>query len=243
MTRSKKKLILAEGLRYNRQRPAEKTKECLPFETQAILIILLKVIGMKRMTEIEKMQRAKDYMDMLANGIDPISGMSFEEDAVLNHVRLSRCFFYVSDVLRQVIENGGVGRRTAARQSALPPFSLSMELRERVEITEDPVVISKFTDRLNQLVDLTAMKKLSYLPFTVWLLDKGFLFEEIINGKKRKKPSQTGLQIGIKSEMREGQYGEYMTILYTQHAQRFLLEHLDEILEMQRQAKDAQESS
>ena len=53
------------------------------------------------MTELETMQRAKMYMDKLAQGIDPIT------DSVLNHVRLVRCFFYVSDVLGKVIANGG----------------------------------------------------------------------------------------------------------------------------------------
>ena len=59
------------------------------------------------MTELEKMQRAKMYLDKLANGIDPISDREMPDDTVLNQVRLSRCLFYVSVILRQVIENGG----------------------------------------------------------------------------------------------------------------------------------------
>ena len=59
------------------------------------------------MTELEIMQRAKMYMDKLAQGIDPISGQEVPNDSVLNNVRLARCFFYVSGVLDQVIANGG----------------------------------------------------------------------------------------------------------------------------------------
>ena len=59
------------------------------------------------MTELETMQRAKMYLDKLAQGIDPISGEEMEQDSVLNNVRLARCFFYVSGVLEQVIANGG----------------------------------------------------------------------------------------------------------------------------------------
>ena len=59
------------------------------------------------MTELEIMQRAKMYLDKLAQGIDPISGDEVPEDSVLNNVRLARCFFYVSGILQQVIDNGG----------------------------------------------------------------------------------------------------------------------------------------
>ena len=60
------------------------------------------------MTELEIMQHAKDYLDKLAKGIDPLTGREVPEGEVINNVRISRCLLYVSDVLRQVIENGGV---------------------------------------------------------------------------------------------------------------------------------------
>ena len=59
------------------------------------------------MTELEKMQRAKVYIDKLANGIDPLSDTQVSNDDVINQVEVSRCLFYVSDVLRKLIENGG----------------------------------------------------------------------------------------------------------------------------------------
>lgn len=62
---------------------------------------------MMKMTELEIMQRAKMYMEKLAQGIDPISDQEIPEDSVLNNVRLARCFFYVSGVLDQVIAGGG----------------------------------------------------------------------------------------------------------------------------------------
>ena len=48
------------------------------------------------MTELEKMERAKMYLDKLANGIDPITDQELPDDTVLNNVRLARCFFYTS---------------------------------------------------------------------------------------------------------------------------------------------------
>ena len=45
------------------------------------------------MTELENLQRAKGYMDKLANGIDPFTGAEAPAEDVINNVHLSRCFF------------------------------------------------------------------------------------------------------------------------------------------------------
>ena len=58
------------------------------------------------MTELEKIAYAKSFIDKLANGINPVDDTPIPEGDIANNVRLSRCFFYVSDILRQVIENG-----------------------------------------------------------------------------------------------------------------------------------------
>lgn len=55
------------------------------------------------MTELEKMQRAKMYIDKLANGINPIDDKQVSDEDAINNVRISRCLFYVSDILEQVI--------------------------------------------------------------------------------------------------------------------------------------------
>ena len=182
------------------------------------------------MTELEKLQRAKDYMDQLANGTDPITGQEMPEDTVLNQVRLSRCFFYVSEVLRQVLENGGTTPKTVPPQSQLPPFQLPPEERHRIPVIADRRMISHFTGDINALVDLTAMRKLKPTAMTAWLLEKGFLAEEIINDKKHKVPTEAGRKLGIASERVEGKWGPYTAVCYDDAAQRFLVDHLDEII-------------
>ena len=94
------------------------------------------------MTELEKMQRAKMYLDKLANGIDPISDREMPDDTVLNQVRLSRCLFYVSDILRQVIENEGqIGRGERVHKQ---PFSVTEEMRQNMYYSESPVAIRAY---------------------------------------------------------------------------------------------------
>lgn len=57
------------------------------------------------MTELEKIEYTKSFIDDLANGINPLDGTPVPDGELLNNVRISRCMFYVSDILRQVVEN------------------------------------------------------------------------------------------------------------------------------------------
>lgn len=184
------------------------------------------------MTELEKIRYAKVFIDKLAEGIDPISGEALPEDTILNNVRLSRCFYFVSDILRQVIVNDGVANRQSRRKVVLPPFALPDEMCSQIEITSAPTMIKHFTDRINSLIDDSVMKKLKVTAFTTWLVNNGFLCEEVINDKRRKKPTKTGEEIGIFSEVREGQHGGYLAILYNESAQRYLVSNLEQIIEI-----------
>lgn len=53
------------------------------------------------MTEQEKLQRAKDCIDSLANGLNPLDGTPVPEQDIVNNVKISRCLFFVSNVLRK----------------------------------------------------------------------------------------------------------------------------------------------
>ena len=56
------------------------------------------------MTEQEKLHRAKHYIDSLANGVNPLDGTLIPEQDIVNNVKISRCLFFVSDVLRKQLD-------------------------------------------------------------------------------------------------------------------------------------------
>lgn len=179
------------------------------------------------MTELEIMQHAKDYLDKLAQGIDPLSGQEVPENDVINNVRISRCLFYVSDVLRQVIENGGIQVRKV-KKSEKPPFALSFEERAHYPFGDLPVTVSVIAQRLNELTEPETMQKLKTTSITKFLLQSGLLFEEEgVDGSKNKRPTQAGRQLGISTAQRTGQNGEYTVIVYSREAQQFILDNLD----------------
>lgn len=179
------------------------------------------------MTELEIMQRAKMYMDKLAQGIDPITDREVPEDSVLNNVRLVRCFFYVSDILKQVIDNGGeVSKKVYVRNFSITPEQLS-----RVRILQTPVRITQLADAINQAVDDPEMKKISVIAITNWLLAKGFLEKQLTaDGKTQRIPTEAGTQIGLSTQIRHSDRGEYLAVLYDAQAQQFVLDNLFAIL-------------
>ena len=179
------------------------------------------------MTELETMQRAKMYLDKLAQGIDPITGRKVPEDSALNNARLARCFGYVSDVLGQVITNGG----TVGQPVRTVDFSITPEQLARVPIPDRPVRITELADALHQAVGNPQMKKPAVKRITDWLVGKG-LMTQITgpDGKLHRVPTAQGLEMGMSTRLRQSRDGEYQAVFYDSRMQRFLLDHLDAIL-------------
>ena len=94
------------------------------------------------MTELETMQHAKNYTDKLANGIDPLTEEVIKDDSVINNVRISRCLFYVSNVLQDVINNGGVVGKTIKPQKI--SFSITEEQCAKILVTHNLSVFQLF---------------------------------------------------------------------------------------------------
>lgn len=186
------------------------------------------------MTELENLQRAKLYMEKLANGINPLDGTVIPEDEVVNNVRLSRCFFYVADVLGQVINNGGVAQK---KKPERVPFFLSEGQRAAVELSHAPIPVSELTKRINKLVDVEYMVKLNYDSVLSWLLSIGVLEEISVGaGRTTKRPTAQGRSLGVLTEQRVGRDERtYEVVLYNLDGQRFILDNLDGIVEFENQ--------
>ncbi|MCQ2449128.1 MAG: hypothetical protein MJ132_02920 [Clostridia bacterium] len=181
------------------------------------------------MTELEKMQHAKMYIDKLANGINPIDDTMIPEDDTLNNVRLSRCLFYVSDILRQVIQNGG--NINSDKKAQKIPFYLTLEQRSQYVPANTPISVSEITRSLNSLVDLNRYKKLNYSKITDWLIRLGALeIQTDFAGKSKKVPTTRGAELGINVEKRSGMTGEYDVVVYNRDAQQFIVDNIDAII-------------
>ena len=183
------------------------------------------------MTELEKIAYAKMFIDKLANGINPLDDQEIQDTDIVNNIRVSRCLFYVSNILRKVIENGGVDSRKG--KTIKVPFRLDYAARENFRYSDIPIPISEITLRINELIQTEDMKKLSYKHVVEWLIQAGFLqlgYDE--RGKKIRQPTENGVSLGINIEHRRSQNGPYTVTVYDRLAQKFILDNLDAVIEL-----------
>lgn len=185
------------------------------------------------MTELDKIKYARDYVEKMANGINPLNGKTIPDGDLLNNIRISRCLFYVSDILRQVVEKGGLQKLGKRPKKAT--FQLSCEELQKFPYSEEPISISELTKRANGLIDTDTMSKLNYRCISDWLVEIGLLCSEFdAQGRRFRKPTVKGEEFGLSTVQRRGENGEYTQTVYSRAAQQFIMDNLDSAIELYR---------
>ncbi len=101
---------------------------------------------------------------------------------------------------------------------------------EKIETSKDPVGVKLLAKRINEAA---GKEKIIPVQITRYLLDKGYL--RIMFDPKTKSinrvPSEKGLSIGIENFWEINRYyREYSKNYYSEEAQKFVIEHLNEII-------------
>ncbi len=182
------------------------------------------------MTDREKLEYTKIFIDKLATGINPLDDTPIPEGDLMNNVRLSRCMFYISDILRTLIEKE---KRVSQRKTKIP-FSMTQDMLEKYEFSDIPISISVIARKLNAIANVEQMQRISYKQITAWLMQIGMLCAQPDRENRiRKYPTEEGKNIGISCEVQYGVRGSYDAVLYNREAQQFILDHMDAIAEQQ----------
>jgi len=167
-----------------------------------------------------KVKVAIDWINKLANGVNPINGNLLPDSDIVNNVHISRCLFYVSTLLE------GVGKNKSSRQKQYElEFQLTTEIASKVFIAER-TGIAMFVKEINKVIPEN-MQPLAASKVTQWLVSVGYLVEQqSSDGRKYKAPTELGTSIGMTSAWRDGSQGQYLAISYDANAQHFILENL-----------------
>lgn len=184
------------------------------------------------MTELETIARAQMYLEKLANGINPLTNTEVNENDVINNVRISRCLFYTSGILKQIVDNKGKFKANIPERT---DFTITPEQLEHFQYSDTPLSITEITKRINALIDTVYIKELKSKIILEWLVEIGMFDNIIVNNKTRRRPSQSGINIGISVEQKINQYGtQYEGVFYNTNAQHFIVDNIEAILEKNR---------
>lgn len=181
------------------------------------------------MEEKDKILLAQKWVHQLANGINPLNGSALKEDDIVNNVHISRCLFYVADLIGKCSE-----RRNRSNSVRTEPFVSSAMQTDKYNYV-DAISISAFAREIATLIPEN-MQIVNYKQMVKWLLQEGLLKDSDPDSEGRisKIATEKGNEIGVYSEHRErGGGGFYLATLYNREAQRYLLNHIDEISRIQ----------
>lgn len=186
------------------------------------------------MTEFEKIAQAKEWIDKLANGISPLDDTPLPEEALTNNVRLTRCFFYVSAILKKEMERERKKTAPTGRPPRLP-FSITQEQLLAFDYSPQPISVTALTKKINWLVreEIAAkrIKKLSHTQINAWLTNIGMLaYREWEDGKPRRFPTVDGESIGLSWQIWENYGIRIPTVYYSEEAQQFIIDNLQAVL-------------
>ena len=175
------------------------------------------------MIDITKLRTAQDWIEKLANGINPLTSEPVKEDDIVNNVHISRCLFFVSETLGKldIVESVSNKKRRT--------FWMSARETEQIEILA-PCGIALFTKTVNEHIPAD-MKPLSVSTVIKWLRNNGYLYEANIDEKhKTNLPTEKGIQLGITVRIQQNLEGkEYQRVFYDISAQRVMLTNIESI--------------
>ena len=174
------------------------------------------------MIDISKLKTAQEWIEKLANGINPLTLEPLREDDVVNNVHISRCLFYVCEILGKVETFESTSKKER-------PFWMSAREAEQI-VTTAPCGIAQFTKIVNEYIP-EDMKPLSVAMVIKWLRNNGYLYEASKDDKhKTNLPTEKGTQLGITVKIQQNLEGQnYHRVFYDISAQRVMLSNIESI--------------
>lgn len=154
-----------------------------------------------------------NYVDSLANGIDPKTGELLDKDSILNRPDVIRILYSVKEYISEY------GPKKAKADK------VDFVLSKTDGIIEPETTVSNFVKKINEINCTEDMKPLSYKVINEWLIKEGYLETSMEDNKKY--PTEKGQQIGLIKTVRRSHLGvPYSVVIFSSNAQKFILDKL-----------------
>ena len=104
--------------------------------------------------DIEKIEKAKAILQSIANGKDPINGEVIEEDNFVNDPRLIRMFYFIAEVLDNVVKGN-------YSKGKISEFVITNEQRNDVVFTEGNIGVNEIAKCINRQINPLISKRVT----------------------------------------------------------------------------------
>ncbi len=177
-------------------------------------------------SEIEKIEKSIAVLEKIARGVDPLSGEILRENSFLNDPKIIRCFYFVTEVLKNVSQG-------AYSNPKATEFVITGEQKKRVEFPEGKIGVNEFSKRVNECLDLCFSKRLTGVELNRRLKKLGVLSEEKTeNGKTRTIVNDNSGKYGFEMEKRAYNGVEYEAVVMNDSGKKYLLDNIEAIMAM-----------
>ncbi|MCQ2249548.1 MAG: hypothetical protein MJZ66_00415 [Bacteroidales bacterium] len=180
---------------------------------------------------LKELKTTKDYIDKLIDGINPVTGKSISTKEVIYEYKVSRQLDFLSDYLQDEIrkcEDGYMGNPHGKTEDTLEEYDITTKESQKYEFSETPITMADICNRLNSLRQSSKMRKLKGISAIEVLTTYGYIKRE----RRKVIPTAEGNALGIviKEFLSNG---NIMTkVVYGMEAQRFIVDHLREVMEI-----------
>lgn len=183
------------------------------------------------MEKLQRLQKAKLYLEMLACSMDP-TNQEFIESEVLQKKEIKDMLKYVSTVLEELIGNNGEVIKVIKPIN----FQASKINKQAIVLSNAPIQLSALMARINKQVDTKTMQKLGVSKVSKWLVEQGYLVNEKVSIIKEvsqltitDNSESFGIVIDNKVDEKTGEIKP--CVLLTRKAQEFIVDNLENILD------------
>jgi len=177
-------------------------------------------------SENEKLEKAKTMLMKIVKGVDPLTGELINEESFFNDPRIIRCFYFISEVLDNVIS--GAYSRTFSR---FAEFIITPEQKVKVVITEGKIGVNEFSRCINECIDANGSKKLTGVELNKKLKKRGILSEQPTpDGKTKTVTNEKSAEYGFEMDKRSFKGVEYEAVVINNKGKKYLLDNIEAIM-------------
>ena len=177
-----------------------------------------------QLTEVYKtpelLAMSKDCFDDVINGVLPITDPEVE-DTIL----------YMSGILEVLLDEKWkprAERKIKGQRRRKRPFYITREEASAYQLKDKPQSASGIALELSAIHPDPGMYRCSAWMIHKWLISKGYLDEQEIEGRRAGVPTEAGKVLGL-SLARAYAEGDPPFVVCDRNAQQFLIDHIEEI--------------